>query len=157
QGKQTGETALFHTLHQGLEPGDLLLADRYYSSYWELALARQRDADMVSRLHQRRQADFRCGRRLGREDHVVVWAKPARPDWMDAATYAALPATLAVRELRVRVRQRGFRVRVLVVVTPLLDPQEFPREEVAILYRIRWYAELDLRDLKQTLQMDVLR
>src|SRR5262245_8235503 len=39
QGKQTGETALFHHLHDNLEPGDVLLADRYYASSWEIALA----------------------------------------------------------------------------------------------------------------------
>jgi Transposase DDE domain len=156
-GKQTGETALFHTLHDNLEPGDILLMDRYFGSFWEIALARQRGADVVTRLHQRRRADFRTGRRLGREDHVVEWAKPARPAWMDEATYASLPATLAVRELRVRVRQAGFRTRVLVVVTTLLDPAEAPRSDVAVLYRMRWLAELDLRALKQTLQMDILR
>jgi hypothetical protein len=157
QGKQTGETALFHSLHGNLAEGDILLADRYFSSYWEIALAQQRRADVVCRLHQRRRADFRRGRRLGREDHVVEWAKPPRPDWMDEATYQALPATLAVREVRVRVQHPGFRTQVLVVVTTLLDAEAFPREDIAILYRVRWYAELDLRSLKQALQMDVLR
>lgn len=157
QGKRTGETALFHGLHDNLEAGDLVLADRGFSSYWELALVRRRDAHLVSRLHQCRRADFRTGRRLGREDHVVVWAKPQRPQWMDEATYAALPVSLAVRQLRVRVRFAGFRVRVLVVVTTLLDAREMPAEDVALLYRMRWYAELDLRALKQTMQMDILR
>ena len=157
QGKQTGETALFHSLQDNLEPGDLLLADRYYSSYWELALARRGGWDLVSRLHQRRRADFRRGQRLGREDHVVCWRKPPRPEWLDEATYAALPAEMAVREVRVRVRQPGYRTRVLVVVTTLLDAAAFPAAELALLYRLRWYAEIDLRTLKQTLQMDVLR
>src|SRR5437764_15306658 len=84
-----------------------------FASYWEIALAGQRGADTVCRLHQRRRVDFRRGQRLGREDHVVVWARPARPEWMDEATYAALPATLAMREVRVRVRHPGFRTRVL--------------------------------------------
>jgi Transposase DDE domain len=157
RGQRTGETALFHTLHGHLQPGDLLLADRYYGSFWELALARRRGADMISRLHQRRRADFRRGRRLGRQDHVVCWAKPPRPAWMDEATYAALPAELAVREVRVRVPYPGFRTRVLVVVTTVRDPQQLSRADVAVLYRARWLAELDLRALKQTLQMDVLR
>jgi hypothetical protein len=157
QGKQTGETALFHGLQHNLEPGDILLADRYFSSFWELALTRQRGADLVCRLHQRRRVDFRRGRRLGPADHVVEYAKPARPDWMDEASYQALPATLAVREVRVRVCQPGFRTKVLVVVTTLLDAEALPRSDVAILYRIRWYAEVDLRALKQTMQMDVLR
>lgn len=156
-GKQTGETALFHSLHANLEPGDILLADRYFGSYWEIALAQQHGADLVCRLHQRRRVDFRRGRHLGPAEHVVAWTKPARPDWMDEATYVTLPATLAIREVRVRVPHPGFRTKVLVVVTTLLDPEAFPRQEVALLYRLRWQAELDLRALKQTLQMDVLR
>jgi hypothetical protein len=157
QGKRTGETALFHGLRDNLEPGDILLADRYYSSYWEVAFVRQRGADMVCRLHQRRRADFRRGRRLGADDHVVSWPKPARPDWMDEATYAALPEALTVREVRVRVAVPGFRTKVLVAATTLLDAAAMPRSDIALLYRLRWYAELDLRALKQALQMDVLR
>ncbi len=88
---------------------------------------------------------------------MVAWAKPARPEWMDEATYQALPEELAVREMRVRVRNPGFRTKVLVVATTLLDAEAFPREDIAVLYRVRWYAELDLRSLKQAMQMDVLR
>src|SRR5579875_1561985 len=157
QGKRSGKTALFHGLHEEVEAGDLVLVDRGFSSFWELALVRQRDAHLVSRLHLCRRTDFRTGRRLRREDHVVEWAKPGRPEWMDEPTYATLPARLAVRELRVRVRVAGFRVRVLVVVTTLLDAGEMPRADIALLYRMRWHAKLDLRALKQTLQMDVLR
>ena len=157
QGKHTGETALWHSLQDNLEAGDLLLADRYYGSFWELALTRQRHADMVCRLHQRRHADFRTGRRLGRDDHVVGWSKPSCPEWLDEATYASLPASLAVREVRVGVAVAGFRTTSLVVVTTLLDAATFGRGDVALLYRMRWYAELDLRALKQTMQMDILR
>lgn len=157
QGKHTGETALWHSLQDSLEAGDLLLADRCYGSFWELALTQQRGADLVCRLHQCRRADFRTGRRLGREDHVVLWNKPLRPEWLDEATYASLPATLAVREVRVRVAAAGFRTQVLVVATTLVDAATFRREDVAVLYRMRWYAELDLRSLKQTMQMDILR
>ena len=76
---------------------------------------------------------------------------------MDETTYGALPPTLAIRELRVGVQHPGFRTKVLVVATTLRDPQAFPATDLAILYRLRWYAELDLRSLKQTMQMDVLR
>jgi hypothetical protein len=62
-----------------------------------------------------------------------------------------------VRELRVRVLQRGFRTRTVVVATTLWDARAFPKEEIAGLYRARWHAELDLRAIKITLRMDVLR
>jgi hypothetical protein len=156
-GKRTGETALFHGLQDNLEKDDILLADRYYCSYWEMAFVQQRGAALVCRLHQRRRADFRRGQRLGAEDHVVTWSKPKRPEWMDEATYGALPDTLTVREVRVRVPIPGFRTKVLVVATTLLDAAALPSADVALLYRLRWYAELNLRALKQTLQMDILR
>lgn len=157
QGKQTSELMLFHSLHASLERDDVVLADRFYCSYWEVALLLGRGIDVVMRLHQRRAVNLQCGRRLGREDHVVAWPKPKRPAWMDEATYAVLPATVEMRELRVRVLQRGFRTRVVLVATTLLDATVFTKEELAGLYRARWHAELDLRSIKQTMQMDVLR
>jgi hypothetical protein len=157
QGKQTGENALLRTLDDALQPGDVVLGDRYFGGYFDLALWQQRGVDVVVRLHQRRGADFRRGRRLGRGDHVVRWARPPRPEWLDEAAYAALPAELAVREVLVRVTQSGFRTERLVVVTSLSDAQEFAAAELGELYRARWHAELDLRSLKVTLGMDVLR
>ena len=157
RGKRTGENALLRTLGDALQQGDVVLADRYFGGYFDLALWRRRGVDFVVRLHQLRRCDFRRGRRLGRRDHVVRWAKPQRPDWLDEAAYRALPASLEVRELEVRVPQAGFRTRRLVVVTSLTDAAEFAAAELAAAYRARWHAELDLRSLKVTLGMDVLR
>lgn len=157
KGQQSSELMLFHSLHAALERDDVVLADRFYCSYWEVALLRGQGIDIVMRLHQRRQVDFRGGRRVGREDQVVSWTKPKRPAWMDEATYAGLPATMDIRVLRVCVPQRGFRTRVVLVATTLLDVQVYSKEDLAGLYRARWHAELDLRSIKQTMQMDVLR
>jgi Transposase DDE domain len=158
QGKQTGEPSLFRALHHHLGEGDVLLADRYFCGYCQIALVCRRGADIVMRLHHRRHADFRRGRRLGRDDHVVTWPKPAqRPDGIDAATFARLPDTLRLREVRVRLPGATNRSRTLVVVTTLVDARAYPKESLAALYRRRWQAELDLRSLKTVLQMDVLR
>jgi Transposase DDE domain len=158
QGKQTSELALFRTLLERLQPGDIILADRFFCSYWVIAALQARGVDVVVRLHQRRTADFRRGRRLGPEDHIVTWPKPkAVPAWMSRAEYHAMPATLTVRELRVRVQDKTKRVRSLVVVTTLLDAQTYPAEELGELFRERWHAELDLRALKTEMQMEMLR
>ena len=138
KGKQTGEHRLFHSLHEYLECGDVMWADRYYCSYGEIALLLGLGVDTVMRLPQRRPVDFRRGQRLGREDQVVTGTKPACPDWLDAATYTALPATLKRRELRVRVIQRGFRTRLVRVATTWLKAKAFTREERVGLYRARW-------------------
>lgn len=158
QGKRSGETALLRTLLDSLEEGDVLLADRYYASFWMIAQLLARGVDSLFRQHQLRKIDFRTGQRLGRDDHLIVLEKPdARPEWMDRATYEQMPEKLTVREVRVRVCQKGFRVRTLVLVTTLLDEQLYSRAEIAEAFRQRWHAELDLRAIKQTMNMSVLR
>ncbi len=156
-GKQSGENSLFRTLHDTLSAGDVVLADRYFSGWFDIGLLARRGVDIVVRKHQLRATDFRTGRRLGTDDHVVQVPKPPRPAWMSLADYAALPAVLELREVRVRVKQKGFRSKTLVVVTTLLAAELYPAADLADLYRRRWQAELQLRSLKIVLQMDHLR
>ena len=158
KGKQSGETALFRTLLDSLERDDVLLADRYYASYWMIALLAERGVDALFRQHHLRKVDFASGQRLGDEDHVITMHRPTqRPDWMDAAAYERVPQTLTVRELRLAVHQRGFRVRSLVLVTTLLDAQVYNKQALAEAFRCRWHVELDLRAIKRTMGMSVLR
>ena len=156
-GKGQSDLGLLRKLLDVFRPGDVMLADRLMCAWTEMVMLKQRGIDCVCRFSSHRKADFRRGRRLGEGDHVVEWPKPQKPRTIDRETYAALPASLTVRECRVRVDRPGFRVRVLIIATTLLDPNAFTRDELAGLYRARWNAELDLRSLKQTLQMDVLR
>jgi Transposase DDE domain len=158
QGKQTSELALLRMVMDQFQPGDIFLADRLFCSYWVIAALRARGVDVVVRLHQCRTADFRRGRRLGREDHVVTWTKPEQiPDWMSRAEYDAMPARLTVRELRVRVKDKTKRARDLVIVTTLLDARRYRTKELGSLFRQRWHAELDLRSLKTEMRMEMLR
>jgi hypothetical protein len=133
RGKRTGENALLRSLADGFEPGDVLLIDRYFGGWFDLALWQARGVDVVGRLHQLRRADFRKGRQLGPRDHVVLWPKPPRPKWLDPSSYAALPQVLPVRELAVRIDVAGFRVRQLVIATTLLDDKAYPARELACL------------------------
>jgi hypothetical protein len=157
KGKQTGENSLFRELHQTLAEGDVVLADRYFSGWCDIALVWQRGIDILVRKHQLRSTDFRTGKRLGKEDHLVVWSRPQRPTWMSVEQYATLPEELTLREIRIRVAQKGMRTQSLVVVTTLLDAEQYPCAEIALLYRRRWQAELYLRSIKAVLQMDHLR
>lgn len=157
KGKQTGENSLFRRLYDALDQGDIILADRYFSGWSDIALPLGRGIDIVVRKHQLRATDFRTGKRLGKDDHLVFWTRPQRPKWMSVEQYATLPAELTLREVRIRVVQKGLRTRSLVVVTTLLDSEQYPPEEIALLYRRRWQAELHLRSLKTVLQMNHLR
>jgi putative transposase len=157
QGKETGENSLFRTLHPMLEEDDVVLADRYFSGWFDLALILQRGAHVVVRKHQLRATDFRKGHRLGKHDQLVTWPKPQKPTWMSQEQYDSLPDDLTLREVRVLAKQRGFRSKVVDVVTTLLNHVLYPAQEIAQLYRRRWQAELNLRSLKIVMQMDHLR
>lgn len=159
RGKQTGENSLFRTLwDSALAPGDVVLGDRFFCSYHDIAMLTDRQVDIVFRKHQLRDTDFRRGKRLGKRDHLITWKKPVqRPRWMDAETFAALPEQLVLREVQVQLRKPGVRVKQLTIITTLLDATEYSRDDLVDLYRQRWNVELDLRSIKSTLKMDVLR
>lgn len=156
-GKETGETALLRKLMARLEIGDILVGDCYFCSFFMIVLLKELKVDCVFRLHQCRTADFSRGQRLGKKDHVVRWARPQKPGWMDAETYARMPETIEVREIEVRVDKPGFRPDSLVVVTTLVDADKYTADEIRDLFRKRWLVEQDIRALKSNLGIDVLR
>ena len=156
-GKETGETALLRQLLERFRPGDILLGDRYFCSYFMIALLMELGVDFVTRVHQRRTVDFRRGRRLGRDDHIVEWKLPQKPEWMDQQTYNRMPASIEVREVHVRVSEPGFRTESFVVVSTLTDAATYTKNDITELYHYRWLAELDIRAIKVTLGMDILR
>ena len=156
-GKGQSELGMLRKLWNILLPGDVVLADRYMCAWNEIYMLQQRGIDSVIRLSVHRSADFRRGRRLGKGDHIVQWPKPSIIRSIDWQTLKSLPQFLTVRETRVQVQQPGFRSRTIIVVTTLLDAEEVTASDLAELYRARWNAELDLRSLKQTMQMDILR
>jgi hypothetical protein len=155
-GKETGETALFRELFAQLRAGDIVVADRYYCSYFMIALLQQRGVDAAFRLHHLRHYDFRRGQRLGRDDHIVTWQRPQRPDWMDPETYATMPETLRVREVRFAVDAPGCRSHSVIVATTLVDGGQYGSADIADLYHQRWHVELDLRSIKQTLGLEMI-
>ena len=157
-GKGQGETTLLRQLWDILQPGDLLLGDRLLANWPGIVMLQQRGIDVVSRLNTaHRKVDFRKGQRLGKGDHIVRWRKPNSIRSVDRQTYHSLPESLTIREVRIHVHTPGFRSKTIIVVTTLLDPRLTPKAELAALYRARWNNELDLRSIKCTMQMDVLR
>jgi hypothetical protein len=180
---RTHDMAQVAQLHPRMQAGDVLVGDRGFCSYVHLALLAQAGMHGVFRLHQRMVADFRIGRLhvpaktknpffrgarglprsrwvkwQGHLDQLVEYFKPQqRPKWMSPEAFAALPASMVVREVRYTINQRGFRTRQITLVTTLLEPTAHPVAELAQLYYDRWRVELNLRHLKQTLRLDVLR
>lgn len=176
----THDLARARHAHSGLREGDVVVADRAFCSYAHLALLSQRGVHAVMRAHQRQHVDFTPGRghadegtprgeragkprsrwvrSLGSEDQVVEYFKPKEcPGWMSPEEYESLPASLLVRELRVKVLQEPRRVEEVTLVATVLDPGEHPKRAVGELFESRWGVEEHLKALKVQLHLRVLR
>lgn len=156
-GKGSGETALLWKLLDALRPGDILVADSFYCTYWLLAECRRRGVHVVMRNHHRRDDSPADARRLVKGQCIATWVRPLRPDWMDEATYAAMPRMIEVRLVESVNEQDGQRTEKIVITTTLLDHKLYDAAWLAGIYRGRWRVELDIRAIKITLGMDILR
>jgi len=167
-------------MHPELQAGDVLLADRGLCSFVHLALLFGRSLHGVFRMHQQQIVDFtparphrqavrgraskkkgmptsRWIRSLGQLDQLVEWFKPATcPKWLSPQQFAALPASLIVRELRYRIERSGFRVEEITLVTTLVNAELYSKETLAQLYFDRWRIETNFAHLKTTMGMDAL-
>jgi hypothetical protein len=76
---------------------------------------------------------------------------------MDEAAYATIPETLTLRMMRFHIVVPGCRTKTITIITTLLDPIVYPAEAIAELYGYRWNVELDIRAIKQMLNLDHLR
>jgi hypothetical protein len=178
---RTHDMAGVAEVHPELRGGDILVADRGFCSYVHLALLWQRGVHGLLRIHQRTIVDFTPGRayvhpcrgkaackqgqprsrwieQLGTNDQIVEWFKsPNRPQWMSERQYAALSASIVVRELRYTIHEKGFRPREITLVTTLLDAGRYTLRDLAKLYNQRWETETNFAHLKTTMKMDVLK
>ena len=149
QGKGNSEHGLLRRMLDVFCRGDVMLADALYCNYWLIAKLQCAGVDVVFKQHGARKTDFRRGQRLGARDHIVSWPKPKqRPHWITEAEFKAYPNSISLREVRVKGQ---------VLVTSMVNKNEVSKQDLATLYTQRWQVELDFRNIKTTLGMDVLR
>jgi IS4 transposase len=156
-GKKTGEHALLRQIMDVFKEGDVALGDCYYASYFLMAALIKMGVNAIFPIHAARDCDFRTGKKLGKNDHIVEWIKPTKPEWMNQEEYDNTQSEISIREVSVTTTRDGYRQETRVLVTTFLDPVEVSKDDLNILYSCRWWIELDLRALKTTLQMDILR
>ena len=148
EGQGNSELDLFRRLSSAFCSGDVMLADAYYCNYFLIATMLQGGVDVIFEQNGARITDFRRGEKLGPRDHVVRWSKPKnKPRWMQQAHYESFADAITVREVDVDGR---------VLVTTMLKPLEVRKGTLSQLYGQRWNIELDLRNIKTTLGMNLL-
>ncbi len=150
RGKGGDEQTLLRSMLDTLNAGDVLVGDAYYATYFLLCELQRRGIDGVFEQYgaRRRSTDFRRGKRLGTRDHLISLEKPSkRPAWMSPVYYEQVPERLEIRELKVGGK---------ILVTTLCCTNRTPKAELKGLFNSRWHIELDLRNLKTTMGLEML-
>ena len=150
KGKGSGEQSLLRNILDTFKPGDLVLGDALYGTYFLLASLRERGVEAVFEQlgARKRVTDFKKGKELGSKDHLIELTKPKiKPDWMSQERYDSEPETLVIRELCIEGK---------VLITTLLSPKDVSKAELKSLYKSRWQIEVDFRNIKTTMGMETL-
>jgi len=153
-GKGSGETTLVRELYDSLAPGDVVLADALFDNYFIACELRQRGLELVARV-----AAERVGTRTveSRPDgDIIVWRRPNKPRGMTGEQYRSYPESLTLRQVSVDARDSNNRAERFKVITTMLDAG-IDGGQIGPLYERRWDGEVDLRSIKSTMRMDILR
>jgi hypothetical protein len=153
-GKGTGETTLLRRMNGALKPGDVVLADALFDNYFLACELRQRGIDLVARVQAQR-----VGSRIveGRPDgDLILWRRPNKPRGMTGEEYRRYPKELLMRQVTVDARGEENRAERFQVVTTILDAST-DGGQIGELYEQRWSGEVDIRAIKATMPVDVLR
>jgi hypothetical protein len=157
---KTSEHRLFALLRRVLRPGDILVADRGFWSFANLALLPMRGADLLVRGRYLARIDWRKGKCLGKDDRLITIKHPSQGNAsrvMGSRLWKRLPEIITVRQVRIHSVRPGFRPRQLLFITTLLDPVLWPVETLAALYERRWRVELYFDDIKTTMHASSMR
>lgn len=155
-----GELTLLRQQWAEFKPGDVLMGDKGFCSFYDVWKFQEMGVDTVSTLARRTPVEAATAiKALGPDDLLIPWPKPA---WNKALSYShdewrTLPDHLTLRQIKVTVTEPGMRSESLYLVTTLTDSSSYAAAELADLYFQRWDVELFFRDLKTTLGMDILR
>jgi len=153
-GKGTGETTLLRQMYGSLSPGDVVVADALFDNYFLACELRQRGIDLVARVQAERVGSRTVESRP--DGDIIVWQRPNKPRGMSGEQYRRYPESLTMRQVSVDARGKDNRAEQFKVVTTILDAS-IGGGQIGALYERRWDGEVDLRSIKSTMKMDILR
>jgi hypothetical protein len=154
KGKGTGETTLLRRMYDALKPSDVVLADALFDNYFLICDLRDRGVDVVVRAKHPRVKSLT--EQCRPDGDILVWQRPNKPHGMRGEQYRSYPRTLRMREVAVDARDKNNRVKQFKVVTTILDAA-IDGAQIGSLYERRWNGEVNIRSIKATMQMDILR
>jgi hypothetical protein len=150
KGKGSDEQTLLRSVLDTLQTDDVLLGDALYATYFLLCALKDKGVDGVFEQHGSRRSttDFTQGDLLGTRDHMITIHKSKKkPQWMTQDEYDHAPDSLKLRELKTGGK---------ILVITLLCAHKTCKVSLRKLYKERWHVEVDFRNIKTTMGMDIL-
>ena len=154
QGKGTGESNLFRQMYDTLKSGDVILADALFDDYFIACELCHRGIDIVAHAQYERTGSWTVESRP--DGDLLVWQRPNKPRGMTGERYRSYPKQLVMRQVTVDARDKNNRPKQFKVVTTILA-QSIDGKQIGDLFERRWEGEVDIRSIKCTMQMDILR
>jgi hypothetical protein len=153
-GKGTGETTLLRRMYGSLQPGDVVLADALFDNFFVACELRQRGIELVVRIQAERVGSLTL--QSSPAGDIITWPKPGKPRGMTGEQYRSYPESLRMRQVSVDARDKDNRAEQFEVATTILDTS-IGGVQIGQLYERRWSGEVDIRSIKSTMKMDILR
>jgi hypothetical protein len=153
-GKGTGETTLLRQMYDALSPGDVVVADALFDNYFVACELRQRGIELVARVQAERVGSRAVESRP--DGDVIIWQRPNKPHGMKGEQYRTYPESLTMRQVSIDARGKGNRAEQFKVITTIVEPS-IDGGQIGDLYERRWEGEVDIRSIKSTMKMDILR
>jgi hypothetical protein len=139
--------AAFHFLN--LMPKDLVLLDRGYPAYWLFNLIISQGADFCARVQRKRWKIIRQFFNSGKTEKIIDL--PVYPSSVKYCKEMGLDLKpLKLRVIRVEIDSGETEI----LITSLLDKLQYPVEQFAELYHLRWPVEEDYKTMKKWIEVE---
>jgi len=150
KGKGSDEQSLLRKVLDTFKHGDIVLGDAFFGTYFLLVEMMRRGVDVLFEQlgSRKRKTDFGSGMALGKKDHLIEIPKSKKkPDRMTQEQFDDAPDEIVIREIKVGKK---------ILITTMLSAKKAPKKELKLLYKQRWHVEVDFRNIKTTLGMNIL-
>jgi hypothetical protein len=144
-GKGTAATSLLLKIISKFNKSDILVMDRFYTSYFLHYDLIEKGIDFLVRLRDKTGEKYFKG---NQKDKIIQRKLLPKPKNMEQSSYELYPTSYGVRIIKHRSIKKGFRDKIYYFITSM---ENYSSDDLAMLYMDRWNAETNIRNLKRTL------
>jgi hypothetical protein len=152
--RKMSELELVLPMIKKMQPGDLLLADDLYSTYYHFSFILQQNAHII--VPGKRDRIYTVEKVISSGDEIVKINKPSkRPDYVSVQDWENLPKNILLRRISYQYQTKdGIETAILYTTIP---DEKIDKTEIVLKYTSRWDIEICIREIKTLMDINVLR